>query len=92
MLRAAGARARKEKKRADAASAVGSCAFQSSVLCNFQIVQEEVLRAAGARARKEKERADAASAVDSSARAALASSRNQEVKRLRQEQVCVCVL
>lgn len=50
-------------------------------------MQEEVLRVAGARARREKERADAAAAVDSTARAALASSKNQEVKRLRQEQV-----
>mmetsp|Transcript_23606 Transcript_23606/g.65020 ORF Transcript_23606/g.65020 Transcript_23606/m.65020 type:complete len:275 (+) Transcript_23606:181-1005(+) len=47
---------------------------------------EEVLKVAGARARREKERADAAAAVDSSARAALASSKNQEIKRLRQEQ------
>lgn len=52
-------------------------------------VQEEVLRVAGAKARREKERADAAAAVDSTARAALVSSKNQEVKRLRQEQVCV---
>ncbi|KAF5839613.1 DnaJ-like protein [Dunaliella salina] len=47
---------------------------------------EEVLKVAGARARREKERADAAAAVDSSSRAALASSKNQEIKRLRQEQ------
>jgi len=52
-------------------------------------VQEEVLKVAGARARREKERTDAAAAVDSSARAALASNRNLEIKRLRQEQVCM---
>jgi len=65
-----------------------SCAPNHHVPLTTMCMQEEVLKVAGARARREKERADAAAAVDSSARAALASSKNQEIKRLRQEQVC----
>ena len=53
----------------------------------FVPAQEEVLKAAGARLRREKERTDAMAAADSTARAALVSSKNQEMKRLREQQV-----